>query len=262
MFKSTWTVYFANINDKGEIPGVYSTDGSNWLNFIIRPPYRHLKARRGHSVVTAMSNNGVLVGYALNPNKQPGIWGLVKQGGIWTLVEDPNEGGGGNAVTELLGVNDEDTAVGFYTNGSGINIATVLDVTTLTFLNIHHPGAGNSSATGVNDKGDIVGSMNGSTGPSGFLLVHGAFTKLQYPGREPTYPTAINIHDEIVGYYFDASGTSHGFLLTDPVKDPRWRSFDEPHGARDTVLTGINDRGDLAGWYVDQAGAQKPFICL
>ena len=88
----------------------------------------------------------------------------------------------------------------------------------------------------------------------GFLLKR--FTKLSYPNSTATNPHAIDVHDEIVGGYTDASGIMHGFLRTDAAV---WQSLDWQYPARGTALTGVNDNGDLVGYYIDQAGLQKPF---
>jgi probable HAF family extracellular repeat protein len=40
------------------------------------------------------------------------------------------------------------------------------------------------------------------------------FTKIDYPGATGTDVTRINDAGQIVGYYYDSSGNTHGFLLS------------------------------------------------
>ena len=49
----------------------------------------------------------------------------------------------------------------------------------------------------------------------GFLLdVDGTYTTLDVPGSTDTFASGINDGGEIVGYYTDFLGMSHGFLAT------------------------------------------------
>jgi hypothetical protein len=76
-----------------------------------------------------------------------------------------------------------------------------------------------------------------------------------------TQPSGINKSDEIVGSYEDASGNTHGFILTQPLKAPRWREFDEPQASGETILAGTNDRDDLVGYYQNGSGRIVAFLC-
>src|SRR5262249_12980890 len=60
----------------------------------------------------------------------------------------------------------------------------------------------------------------------------------------------------IVGYYFDANGLSHGFLLS----GGQYATLDDPAGALGTGVTGINDRGQITGAYIDANGLQHGFL--
>lgn len=105
-----------------------------------------------------------------------------------------------------------------------------------------------------NDRGDVVGDIlddNGFT--QGFLLKDGIVTILSFPGATDTYAWGINESGTVVGNwdtgYFDNDGNFiltayHGFIYKDGVMT----QFDLP-GAVDTVLAGINARGDLVGAY-------------
>jgi probable HAF family extracellular repeat protein len=67
---------------------------------------------------------------------------------------------------------------------------------------------------GINNAGQIVGAYIGSSTINGFLLDQGNYTTLDVPGASYTSAQGINASGQIVGYYWDAGGTSHGFLAT------------------------------------------------
>jgi probable HAF family extracellular repeat protein len=69
------------------------------------------------------------------------------------------------------------------------------------------------------------------------------------PGSTYTQGSAINDSGEIVGWYQDSSGLTHGFLRT---AFGEIVTFDPP-GAAETVPTGINNRGDIVGYFSDSA---------
>ncbi len=143
----------------------------------------------------------------------------------------------------------------------------------LRFTTIDAPGASYTSASGINDAGQIVGtfvdpSSLGFDGVSvipgkshGFLWSGGTFSVLDvpsgsvcYPPPCPTFETeigGINSAGQIVGafdfgywifgYYF-----MHGFLYS----AGRFTTIDVP-GAFATQASSINDSGQIVGTYVD-----------
>jgi probable HAF family extracellular repeat protein len=80
-----------------------------------------------------------------------------------------------------------------------------------------------------------------------------AFTTLDFPGAVFTAADDINATGQIVGWYVDASGKTHGFFLD----DGNYTSIDFP-GAAFTSLYGINADGDMVGRYaLKEVGADK-----
>src|SRR5207302_959133 len=91
------------------------------------------------------------------------------------------------------------------------------------FTTIDFPGGTDTTAVGINDAGQIVGSF--SDGPPqpgvkthGFLKDGATFTTIDVPGASSTEPRGINDAGQIVGIFDDAKG-HHGFLAT-PVPAP------------------------------------------
>jgi hypothetical protein len=76
----------------------------------------------------------------------------------------------------------------------------------------------------------------------GYLLSHGNFTQIDFPGAVQTWATMIS-NGRIVGNFQDAGGI-HGFVLS----GGNFQSIDFPGGGP-TWITGINPRGDIVGYY-------------
>jgi uncharacterized membrane protein len=81
------------------------------------------------------------------------------------------------------------------------------------------------------------------------------FITFDPPGSAGTVPTAINDAGEVVGFYFDAGGASHGFVrnpdgtFTSPLTAP---------GGYDVRPNTINAAGTIAGRYKDKAFIRVP----
>jgi probable HAF family extracellular repeat protein len=68
------------------------------------------------------------------------------------------------------------------------------------------------------------------------------FVRIDFPGSILTFANGINARGDIVGRYDDASGRTHGFLLSKGV----FSTLDFP-GAAYTAPRAINARGDITG---------------
>ena len=113
-----------------------------------------------------------------------------------------------------------------------------------------------TSAIGINNSGEIVGSYGDPGGTSyGFLYAGGNFGPVNVPSA--TYAEALGVNDigDIVGFYGDAMRTYHGFLYTKGSVTP----LDAP-GATGTYAHGINHSGNIVGFYVDAQGATHGFL--
>jgi uncharacterized membrane protein len=75
-----------------------------------------------------------------------------------------------------------------------------------------------TSPQGINSAGDIVGIyVDANRKQHGFLLSHGNFTSIDYPGAVATDARGINSRGDIVGAYINAPGgpqNMHGYLLS------------------------------------------------
>jgi uncharacterized membrane protein len=132
---------------------------------------------------------------------------------------------------------------------------------TVTLFN--GPGAQETLANGINDKGEIVGWYLGPYGQQGYLYDDGIFTPLDVPGGQAniTYPIAINNAGWIVGWSVNSLGNSYSFLYDGSVLIPLNlpASLDpEPHSS--AVALGINDRAQVVGWYIDTNIRARGFL--
>jgi probable HAF family extracellular repeat protein len=116
--------------------------------------------------------------------------------------------------------------------------SAALDVITLDV-----PGARSTSASDINQSGEIVGSFVGVDGHQhGFLWSHGSITVLDAPGATSTVASGLNDHGDIVGTYDSSPFASAGFLLRDGV----WTTIAGPQG-QVFKAADINNRGDIVG---------------
>jgi uncharacterized membrane protein len=123
------------------------------------------------------------------------------------------------------------------------------------FTTIDVPGAADTGASGINSRGDIVGTYNRDQ--HGFLLSKGHFTTIDVPGASATAGRGINRDGDIVGLYC-LEGTIptlcnetglHGFLL----RQGTFATVDVP-GASSTIAFAITAAGDIVGDYSTTVG--------
>ena len=209
--------------------------------------------------VTAINNHGVTVGFwsaMNNANQMNDNTGFYYRDGAFHQVAFPTGNKANPPVNQLLGINDYDNAVGFYTDGAGNNHGYEYNIDRHSFHTITVSRATSTTATAINYDGDIAGFFTGSGGATeGFLLTaHGTLTSLAYPGASMTQALGVNDHREVVGFYQVGTGDgaqTHGFTWT---ARGGFKQVDDPAGAGTTTVNGVNDAGVLVGFYVDGAG--------
>jgi len=208
--------------------------------------------------VTGLNDRGITVGFwsdMNNANLVNDNFGFVSFNGLFRTVNFPVTSSSGIAnppVNQLLGVNDRDLAVGFYTDANGANHGYVYDILSNHYHEITISQATSVTAAAINNRDDIAGSdtIGGTT--EGFLRsADGHVTPLVYPNAMMTQALGVNDHDEVVGLYQLSDNSTHGFTWT-PWQG--FRTLDDPHGPGTTTINGVNDSGQLVGFYTDAAG--------
>jgi hypothetical protein len=94
--------------------------------------------------VTGLNDDGVTVGFWSTMNNASMVndnFGFFSVGGRFYSVNFPAGNNASPPVDQLLGVNDHDVAVGFYTNAQGSNRGYEYDIRTRTFTRVLVPGA-------------------------------------------------------------------------------------------------------------------------
>jgi hypothetical protein len=113
------------------------------------------------------------------------------------------------------------------------------------------PGSVNTEFNGINDRGDVVGEVDGAVGTAGVLFRNNQYSQFQFPGSDDTVAYDINNEGDIVGSYTlptDPISQDHGFLLKGWPNHPKWYTIDgnNPTYPNTTIRT-INDEEDIGG---------------
>lgn len=173
--------------------------------------------------------------------------GFLDVNGNFTTVDLP-----GTTSNQLLGLNNRGQEAGFFQDAQGQNHAYIRDA----HGNFLVPPIPNSTATGINDFGTVVGFTQPTTTTSdGFVLQGNNLRTLDAPGSTFTQPLGENDRSQIVGTYNDAQGNAHGFVY----RNGSFQTVDVP-GSSGTVINGINNEGRIVGFFTDAAGNTVGFI--
>jgi Cu/Zn superoxide dismutase len=257
------------INDSGTIAGYFGSGAAGHPNqgYFLRGQGGYVSENYPGSIqtqVTGLNNSGVTVGFFSNQNNTSQVnnnFGFVEQNGHFTEVNFPTGNNATPPVNQLLGVNDRQVAVGFYTDAQGINHGYTYSLRTGEFTPVQAPGGGGLTAAAISDSGQIAGfyaTVSGTT--DGFVTDGQHFTDLAYPGASQTMALGVNDSGEVVGAYTMGTGNSaqtHGFTWT---RHAGFVSVDDPNGVGSTTVNGVNDHGDLVGFYTDSSGNTDGFL--
>jgi hypothetical protein len=263
------------INNNGRIAGYFGSGVAGHPNkgYLISAPYApgdFVNENYPHSVqtqVTGLNDNAYQVGFYSTQNKaNPGDdnnFGFWVHNGNFHKVVFPTGNNQNPPVDQLLGINNHNIAVGFYLNGSGVPRAYEFNTANGKFTLVTEPGAPTggaapaTTATGINNNGDVSGIYNTKAGVTdGFLKLRGGdFITIAVPGASMTQAFGVNDHDVVVGTYTVGTGNNamtHGFLYR--PGHGFTLNIDDPNGVGTTVLNGINNENDIVGFYTDSAG--------
>jgi len=229
--------------------------------YVLKPPYGQGNYTSenfpgsAQTQVVGINNIGDTAGFWVAGNGTN--HGFVRWNGVFENFSDPKTPHAAGSVNQLLGVNDNGVAVGFYNDAAGNSHAYQVNQATGVFTAIKIPGAVSALATGINKAGYITGIATDAAKVTTSWLRSpaGQLTTFGFPGGSGTQAFGINPQKQIVGSYLDGHGVMHGFVLTSP-QGPKshWQSIDDPNGVGSTVVNGINGAGDLVGFYTDAAG--------
>jgi hypothetical protein len=257
------------INNTGTIAGYFGVGSMTNPNkgYTLAPPYGQASYTNENFPLSAQTQ---VVG--INSNSSPttvGFWvdnagnnfGFVKQGSTFTSISNPNTPAAAG-FNQLLGVNNNNVAVGFYFDANGDSQAYSYNIGTTTFAPVKLPSAFNAvmtTATDINNAGEISGFYtDGAGNVHGFLDNAGIFSSFDDPSGAGinTSFLGLNNEGEVVGSYVDLAGITNGFTFNDLTNT--WTTVDDPNGSSiaafdvtGTTINGVNDLGQLVGFYSD-----------
>jgi probable HAF family extracellular repeat protein len=256
------------INQQGVIAGYFGSGAQGHPNrgYLLFPPYyQNYYADNNfpgsvQTQVTGINDNGVLVGFDSSMNNASQVndnHGWYKLHGQFLTANFPTTSPASPPIDQLLGVNDKDQAVGFFTDGNAINHGYEFDISSGRYKEIMVSGFSNITTSGINNQGDIVGFGTASDGNThGFLLTNrgSKVAELSYPGAASTQPLGVNNNDEVVGVATVGSGSSAKMFGFTFYPGFGFKTINDPHGNGTTTINGVNACGDLVGFFVDGAG--------
>ncbi len=207
------------------------------------------------TIAFGVTNNQTITGYSLNSSGiEIGFVGPADGSNYTSFNDDPTGG------TQPRGINRKGYITGIDNVASGTPAdyvpyerspdGTITDVTMdgtpLNYL-----------IQGINKKGVFSGSYEDASGNIfGYTGRNAQYKQgITLPGITTTAVAGRGIDDkgDTVGWYADASGVQHGFLLSGGTAT----TIDDPGGI--TNLEGINNKGEISGLYTDTSGSRHGF---
>jgi hypothetical protein len=256
------------INDLGHVAGYFGSGAAGQPNhaYVVRPPYSQAKYQSlsfpgsAQTQLTGLNDRGVQVGFWSSQNNASGDdnnFGCYLMDGRFRSVSFPAADKARPPVNQLLGVNNNDIAVGFYADAKGFDHGYRYDIATKTFAVVAVAGASSVVAAAISNSGGVAGFFTNPAGVTeGFVQrPSGRTSVLDFPRATMTRALGVNDSGEVVGDYQLGSGAAariHGFTWT---QRRGFTTVDDPHGAVDTTINGLNNAGDLVGFYVTRAGS-------
>jgi hypothetical protein len=200
----------------------------------------------------AVNNFGTITGDYVDANGVQHGMLLGKQ----TITVDYNKcqaitGTGGIA---FFGINNSCSLAGWCTNTSGVQIGFTSTKGTGKFIDINFPSGTGTEATGINDKGDVVGLYFDASGVQhGFVKkAGGKYQSIDVPGETSTTAWGINNAGQITVYAINSSGDYDSFIYNGKT----FKKVGYPNaGSLGSVCHTPNNKGDVVGTYYDSNGA-------
>ena len=121
------------------------------------------------------------------------------------------------------------------------------------FLNV--PGASETTADDINNRGDVVGAFVESGRTFGYIASSGGgFLRLEALGWEVTYASGVNDRQQVVGHAINSDWSS-AFLF----ETGSYTMLDVP-GAISVGANDINNKGQIVGGFFDGEGRLNGYL--
>ena len=170
-----------------------------------------------------------------------------------------NENFPGSAQTQVIAINNNSKTAGFYIASTG-NTHGFTD-SGGTFLKVGYPGTPFNQLLGQNDFGQAAGYYStkaDGTGPDHAYIYDefgSVFELFNIPGSTSAQATGINNSGNVCGFFVDAKGVNHGFLLI----LGRFELLNFP-ASTGTQALGLNNKGQVVGLYTDSSNNTHGFV--
>lgn len=261
------------INNSGVISGYYGSSSVGHPNkgYTISAPYTNWASDNYptsmQTQATGINDHGATTGFWSPTNLGGGDanYGFIrwnsriktpkgKEDVTYISVNDPHANSE-PPVIQVLGINNNSIAAGFYNDDDGNSHGFVYDVETARYTPVNIPHATSVAATGINNNNLVCGFFVDESGSTiGFLkpIKSGTPSEFEVPKSKFTQFLGCNASGKAVGFFTRKDGIPHG-VVYDPT-DGDWEQVDAPEGEQGTVLNGINDEGEMVGFYMDNVG--------
>lgn len=253
------------INNAGTITGYYGSGAVGQPNqgYTLVTPGTYTNENftgSSQTQVIGINNVGTTVGFWSNTNiGTDANFGFVDQNGVFTNVNNPLAGSS-PAVNQLLGVNDQNVAVGFYNDINGNSHGYTFTIAPRVYSPINYNSAVSLTPTSINNHGEIGGFYTNAGGvTSGFLDSNGTFTSLNAPNATSTMFFGLNNNGMAVGQA-TIGGANDGIIYNSVTNS--WQVLNAPLGIGTTTFNGINDKGSIVGFYVDTNGNTNGLLAV
>src|SRR6267378_5707849 len=200
-----WFTTLSAINHRGDFGGVYRDDPDHPARrhgFIVVNDVLTTIDYPGstRTSIVQMNDRGQAVGIGRVPSEGPTTpYGFVWKDGVFTDVSFP-----GAFATGLDGLNEQGDVCGFTTDEAGGLTHAMMRLNGV-FSHVEPPGAIDSLALSINDRGQAAGWYDDAQGNiHGFLYYQGVFTTIDVPGSLGSEVTSIDNNGLISGDYISA----------------------------------------------------------
>ncbi|MBV9327779.1 MAG: hypothetical protein JO352_29030 [Chloroflexi bacterium] len=196
-----------------------------------------------------INDHGLIAGYHTNTPGNKGF--TLKLPDTFTDENFPN-----SAQTQVVGIDNNDTTVGFYIDTGGVNHG-FLKQNGKDAVTVDLPGTTFNQLLGVNNNAQAAGYYQEAAGlQHGYVHEKdGSFLVLNIP-TPSSQATGINDEGDVVGFMQSSptATTADGFLL----HNGELKKIAFPKSSFTQAL-GINNHGDVVGDYTDANGTMHGF---
>src|SRR5580704_9358170 len=163
----------------------------------------------------------------------------------------------GTGGISFYGVNSLGAVAGWCTSSkTGLDMGFVYAKGKFTAVNF--PKSNGTQATGINDKGEVVGLyLDSANLTHGFSKIGTKYTSISVKGGTNTVAWGVNNAGQITVYTTNSAGTFDSYLMT----GTKLKKIDNPGaGTTGTIVHTPSNVGDIDGTYYDTAGTEKGWL--